>query len=64
VALAPVDAVVIGAGAGGGVIAKELATAGLRVVLLESGGMSFDCYSIVGKSRLPPGRRRKDSPDS
>jgi choline dehydrogenase-like flavoprotein len=32
-----VDAVVIGAGAGGGVIAKELATAGLRVVLLERG---------------------------
>jgi len=37
VALAGVDAVVIGAGAGGGVIAKELATAGLRVVLLERG---------------------------
>jgi choline dehydrogenase-like flavoprotein len=37
VALAPVDAVVIGAGAGGGVIAKELACAGLRVVLLERG---------------------------
>ncbi|MGO9228688.1 MAG: GMC family oxidoreductase [Bryobacteraceae bacterium] len=36
-ALAGVDAVVIGAGAGGGVIAKELATAGLRVVLLERG---------------------------
>jgi choline dehydrogenase-like flavoprotein len=36
-ALAPVDAVVIGAGAGGGVIAKELASAGLRVVLLERG---------------------------
>jgi choline dehydrogenase-like flavoprotein len=32
-----VDAVVIGAGAGGGVIAKELASAGLRVVLLERG---------------------------
>jgi choline dehydrogenase-like flavoprotein len=37
VALDPVDAVVIGAGAGGGVIAKELACAGLRVVLLERG---------------------------
>ncbi len=36
-ALAPVDAVVIGAGAGGGVIAKELACAGLRVALLERG---------------------------
>jgi len=37
VALSPVDAVVIGAGAGGGVIAKELACAGMRVVLLERG---------------------------
>ena len=36
-ALDPVDAVVIGAGAGGGVIAKELACAGMRVVLLERG---------------------------
>ena len=36
-ALSPVDAVVIGAGAGGGVIAKELACAGMRVVLLERG---------------------------
>jgi choline dehydrogenase-like flavoprotein len=36
-ALAAVDAVVIGAGAGGGVIAKELACAGMRVVLLERG---------------------------
>jgi len=36
-ALAPVDAVVICAGAGGGVIAKQLSTAGLRVVLLERG---------------------------
>jgi choline dehydrogenase-like flavoprotein len=32
-----VDAVVIGAGAGGGVTAKELACGGLRVVLLERG---------------------------
>ena len=32
-----VDAVVIGAGAGGGVVAKELATNGLSVVLLERG---------------------------
>ena len=31
------DAVVIGAGAGGGVVAKELAVAGLGVVLLERG---------------------------
>ena len=32
-----VDAVVIGAGAGGGIVAKELATHGLSVVLLERG---------------------------
>jgi choline dehydrogenase-like flavoprotein len=32
-----VDAVVIGAGAGGGIVAKELAVAGLNVVLLERG---------------------------
>ncbi|MCU0229603.1 MAG: GMC family oxidoreductase [Bryobacterales bacterium] len=31
------DAVVIGAGAGGGIVAKELATAGLNVLLLERG---------------------------
>ncbi len=36
-ALAAVDAVVIGAGAGGGVIAKDLASAGMRVALLERG---------------------------
>ncbi|MFO1476196.1 MAG: NAD(P)-binding protein [Verrucomicrobiota bacterium] len=32
-----VNAVVIGSGAGGGVVAKELSTAGLDVVLLERG---------------------------
>ncbi len=38
-----VNAVVIGAGAAGGIVAKELATAGLSVVLLERGGwQSFD----------------------
>ena len=36
-ALKRVDAVVVGAGAGGGVVAKELASAGLRVALLERG---------------------------
>ena len=32
-----VNAVVIGAGAAGGIVAKELSTAGLSVVLLERG---------------------------
>lgn len=36
-ALKHVNAVVVGAGAGGGVVAKELAEAGLTVVLLERG---------------------------
>jgi choline dehydrogenase-like flavoprotein len=36
-ALKHVNAVVVGAGAGGGVVAKELAAAGLSVVLLERG---------------------------
>jgi choline dehydrogenase-like flavoprotein len=36
-ALRHVNAVIVGAGAGGGVVAKELATAGLSVVLLERG---------------------------
>ena len=35
--LTPVDAVVIGAGAAGPIVAKDLATAGFRVVLLERG---------------------------
>jgi choline dehydrogenase-like flavoprotein len=36
-ALRHVNAVIVGAGAGGGVVAKELSTAGLSVVLLERG---------------------------
>ncbi len=44
-ALKHVNAVVIGAGAGGGVVAKELACAGLNVALLERGKWytAFDC---------------------
>lgn len=44
-ALRHVDAVVVGAGAGGGIVAKELAEAGLSVVLLERGKWytAFDC---------------------
>jgi choline dehydrogenase-like flavoprotein len=44
-----VNAVVVGAGAAGGIVAKELATAGLSVVLLERGQM-------VHRQRLPQGR--------
>ncbi len=44
-ALPRVNAVVIGAGAGGGIVAKELAEAGLSVVLLERGRQytAWDC---------------------
>ncbi|MFN7998578.1 MAG: GMC family oxidoreductase [Bryobacteraceae bacterium] len=44
-ALKKVNAVIVGAGAGGGIVAKELAEAGLSVVLLERGKWytAFDC---------------------
>jgi choline dehydrogenase-like flavoprotein len=44
-ALKRVNAVVVGAGAGGGIVAKELATAGFSVVLLERGKWygAWDC---------------------
>src|SRR5579871_1520554 len=40
-----VNAVIVGAGAGGGIVAKQLAEAGLSVVLLERGKWytPFDC---------------------
>jgi choline dehydrogenase-like flavoprotein len=43
--LAKVNAVIIGAGAGGGIAAKELAEAGYKVVLLERGqwNTAYDC---------------------
>ena len=40
-----VNAVIVGAGAGGGVVAKELSEAGLSVVLIERGDwVSFDIH--------------------
>jgi choline dehydrogenase-like flavoprotein len=41
----PVNAVIIGAGAAGGIVAKELATGGLSVLLLERGKLltALDC---------------------
>ena len=39
-----VDAIVIGAGAGGGVIAKELACSGMKTVLFECGGWATYDY--------------------
>ena len=40
-----VNAIVVGAGAGGGVVAKELSVAGLSVVLFERGDWgSFDTH--------------------
>ncbi len=36
----PVDFLVIGAGAAGGVMAKELSSAGFRVVVLEQGTLA------------------------
>jgi choline dehydrogenase-like flavoprotein len=44
-ALKRVNAVVVGAGAGGGIVAKELAEAGLSIALLERGKWltAFDC---------------------
>ncbi len=40
-----VNAVIVGAGAGGGVVAKELSEAGLSVVLIERGDWaSYDAH--------------------
>lgn len=39
-----VDAIVIGAGAGGGIIAKELACSGMKTVLFERGGWATYDY--------------------
>src|SRR5262245_39594669 len=50
VKLDPVDAVVIGAGAAGGIVAEQLCLAGLRVALLERG--HTQTYEETGHDEL------------
>ena len=50
------DALVIGAGAAGGLAALLLAEAGLRVLVLEAGSARLSPDSLV-----PPGKRRSKS---
>lgn len=62
----PVDFVVIGAGAAGGVVAKELAQAGFQIVLLEQGPYlqerdfrhdeiwAFEQHGLTNDPRLQP----------
>jgi choline dehydrogenase-like flavoprotein len=64
-ALKHVNAVVVGAGAGGGIVAKELATAGLSVVLLERGKWytAFDCRKDDLRNQRTPALGNAFGPD-
>ena len=57
-ALKHVNAVIVGAGAGGGVVAKELATAGLSVVAAGARQMVFGRRLPQGRPAQPAHRRR------
>ena len=54
-----VNAIVVGSGAGGGIVAKELSTAGLSVVLFERGGwISYDDHTddeLISQPSAPLG---------
>ena len=66
------DFVLVGAGAAGGVVAKELAVAGFRVVVLEQGPRlgqadfvhdeiwSHNLHGLTNDHRLQPNTRRTD----
>jgi len=64
-ALKHVNAVVVGAGAGGGIVAKELAAAGLSVVLVERGKWytAFDCRKDDLRNQRTPVLGNSFGPD-
>src|SRR5204863_9319213 len=60
------DVIVVGSGAAGGMAAYQLATAGVKVLLLDAGGLIDERteyrtmewpYASMRRNRLPPGER-------